>query len=72
MARTTYESLYAIGDAVHIDGDKSLTGMVVGVAFYANYAPSVQVAWMHNGANHEAWIAAQRLSHTDARPGMGA
>jgi hypothetical protein len=48
MKRSTFESDWAIGDRVYIDGDQSIKATVT--AFKFNGASEcVQCEWMHNG-----------------------
>ncbi|MGD9882389.1 hypothetical protein [Reyranella sp.] len=59
-ARSTFFSLFKLGDKVAIDGDASIRATVIGFAFYP-HVEQVQVAWFANGSAQEAWIASFRL-----------
>lgn len=59
--RRRLESPLDIGDRVQIDGDKDIQGVVLGLLFRPSNAEA-EIAWLHNGAHHTAWIALFRLT----------
>ena len=64
----TYHSDFRMGDRVNIDGDKSITAIVVGLLFRGD-ACEVECSWIANGVNHESWIRAWRLTKVEPTNG---
>lgn len=58
--RASFPSPFDIGDKVIIDDAKDMPAVVIGVRFH-QHNTLIQVAWLHNGDNKEAWIEAFRL-----------
>lgn len=56
-----FHSQFDLGDQVTIDGDVSLVAVVIGLAFYANMPPQVQLGYVHNGDLKDHWVAEYRL-----------
>jgi hypothetical protein len=57
-------STWGLRDAVHIDGDTSITGYVTAILFRVNDPPTYEVQWMHNGDNKIGWFTDWRLSRS--------
>jgi hypothetical protein len=55
-----FKSEFALFDRVIIDGDSSITAVVIGFAFYGSHA-DVQISYVHSGDIKTAWINEQRL-----------
>lgn len=54
---------FDLGQRVHIDGDKSWTGVVNAILWRGGkYATAYSVAWIANGVSHEPYIDAHRLT----------
>jgi hypothetical protein len=65
---TRYNAPFDLQDKVYIDGKDELLGTITEVSFrhdglvtYVLY----QVEWLHNGANHAAYIAGWRLTKSE-------
>lgn len=59
-----YTSILAIGDQVLIDKQEDITAKVTAINFQHDgqvIYTSYQVEWLHNGSNHQNWIAGWRL-----------
>lgn len=52
---------YHIKARVHIDGDKSITAVVIGF-LVRTQGSQYEVAWFSNGAHHTAWVDEFRLT----------
>ena len=61
MSKHTFESDWAIGDRVHIDGDQSIKATVVGIRFAAVSHDAI-IEWIHDGKSVQATIDLFRLS----------
>ena len=57
-----YQSEWAIGDHVNIDGDTSITGRVTGISFRYDDGHTLEVAWLHNGESRRAYFEHWRLT----------
>ena len=57
----TFESPFAIGEAIYIDGDISLKAIILAHAFRAGNH-TLDVAWFHNGEAKSTWIEEWRLT----------
>ncbi len=59
----------AFGERVHIDGNRSFAGTVVGLRFHAGQLyPLVQVSWIYQGVVHFEWMERWRLEVADDLP----
>lgn len=59
--KITYESPWAVGDRVEVDGDKEITGLVTGVWVKSDGVIEINVSRFHAGTLHENWFAPWRL-----------
>jgi len=59
--RATFESPFALGDRVWIDGCRDLTAIVTGLC-WRNERVSVECSWIAVSDAKEAWIQAWRLT----------
>lgn len=48
VGKHQFETKFAIGDKVNIDGDTSITAVVTGICIYA-YSPVYDVSWFNDG-----------------------
>lgn len=60
--RHDFHSDFGLGDRVSIDGDTSIKATIIGILF-RHTGEEIECAWMANGAQQSAWIAAWRLSN---------
>lgn len=56
----TLTSVYNFGDRVHIDGDRSIAAIVVGLRFHA-HDYLCEVSWWRDGSLELAWVDQWRL-----------
>lgn len=61
-AGSIFTSDFRLGQRVCIDGDGSIVGIVIGMAWESNGAQSIKVGWMHAGTSQEGWFSADRLA----------
>lgn len=61
-----YDIPFSIEDRVHIDGDKSITAVVIGVLF-RRQGFQLEVAWFNGGSHRTAWIDLFRLTSAEPR-----
>jgi hypothetical protein len=59
--RSHFESDWAFGDRLYIDGDRSIKATVVGFRFGV-ISHVVMLEWMHDGKSQQAEIELFRLS----------
>lgn len=48
IGQRKFETKFAIGDKVNIDGDTSIAAVVTGICIYA-YSPVYDVSWFNDG-----------------------
>lgn len=56
------ESAFDIADAVMIDGDKSVIGIVVAIRWSRDDRPHYEISWMHDGQAEFVYFDEWRLS----------
>jgi hypothetical protein len=66
------DSMFDLGERVHIDGDRSISAVVVAVTFRGNNVPDdeqhqvvLTVAWFVNGGLHEHAIEDWRVTRVE-------
>ena len=59
--KRTFAADFDFGDRVLLDGDSSLVARVVAFSFRSEF-PQIEVAWVHCGTLHSAWVDPFRLS----------
>lgn len=57
-----FDSSFALGQLVAIDGDDSIVGTITGFTFRTTRAPLIEVSWFHNGELKTGWIEESRLT----------
>ena len=62
--RSTFTSPWQFRDKVHIDEDKSITGIIKAFSFTEG-SYTICVSWFSNGDAKEFWFDEWRLSHVD-------
>lgn len=65
MSRTHFETDWAFGDRVFIDGDRSIKGTITGFEFFAEYPHFARVEWIHDGQPRKDDIQLYRLSKAE-------
>lgn len=63
----TFASHVDLRDKVHIDGDDSIIGVVIAVAFYEHMQQAC-VCWIANGQHYSHWIDLFRLKVVHETP----
>lgn len=61
MSRSHFETEWAIGDWVYIDGDRSIKGTITGFVF-GELAHCARVEWIHDGQSRHDFLQLYRLS----------
>jgi hypothetical protein len=61
-----FESIWAAGDRVLIDSDRSIVGTVTAFCFRLTRAPTIEVSYFHNGDSKTAWFEQFRLTRAGA------
>lgn len=56
------ESQFDIRDEVYIDGDNSMTGVIVAIRWSRDDRPHYEVSWMHEGRAEFVFLDEWRLS----------
>jgi hypothetical protein len=64
MARSVFESDFALGDRVYIDGDQSIKATVTGFKF-GSVSHWAVLSWMHDGKTNDGDFELFRLSKVE-------
>ncbi len=56
------KSTFDIRDRVVIDGDGSITGVVIAIRWTGENMPEYHIAWMHEGRSESAYFDEWRLT----------
>lgn len=64
-----FESKFDYGNRVYLDGDTSITAIVISFQFRTTaVGPAVECSWVHNGEIKTAWLEEWRLELADWMP----